>query len=467
MPKKKTAADESESLSGRLGEFGSAIMQIVEEKGLPKDKVIEVVEAALSVAYKRDYGKKSQVIRAKFDEVTKTASYVLVKEVVDETTREFVEEPEEGEGEEGAIPAAEESVEEIAEDEDRLPRYNPERDLTLEEAGDFKKDAAVGDIIEIPLPSQEEFGRVAAQTAKQVIIQRLREAEREVMYEEYKGHEGEVMNGIIQRIEGRNVFVDLGKSVGILFPSEQIEGEHYRIGQHVKVYLLRVESDAKGPGIVLSRSHPGLVRHLFELEVPEIFAGTVEIKSIAREAGSRTKIAVTANQEGVDPIGSCVGQRGTRVQGVIDELGGEKIDIIEWNDDLEGFIAAAMSPAKVLSVAIVEEEDGRRARVLVPDEQLSLAIGKRGQNVRLAAKLVGARIDVSSPEAEAEKSGGSAPAEEATEEGVEMSVGPDTTDEIPADVAGEPAVGTPVSEEETVSEEAAPDQSVTDDTGEK
>ncbi len=405
MPKKKTAADESESLSGRLGEFGSAIMQIVEEKGLPKDKVIEVVEAALSVAYKRDYGKKSQVIRATFDEVTKTAAYFLVKEVVDETTREFVEETEEGEGEEGAIPAAEESVEEIAEDEDRLPRYNPERDLTVEEAKEFKADAAVGDIIEIPLPPEEEFGRVAAQTAKQVIIQRLREAEREVMYEEYKGHEGEVMNGIVQRVEGRNVFVDLGKSVGILFPSEQIEGEHYRIGQHVKVYLLRVESDAKGPGIVLSRSHPGLVRHLFELEVPEIFAGTVEIKSIAREAGSRTKIAVTANQEGVDPIGSCVGQKGTRVQGVIDELGGEKIDIIEWTDNLEGFIAAAMSPAKVLSVAIVEEEDGKRARVLVPDDQLSLAIGKRGQNVRLAAKLVGARIDVSSPEAEAEKSG--------------------------------------------------------------
>ena len=400
MPKKKKAADEQESLSGRLGEFGSAIMQIVEEKGLPKDKVIEVVEAALSVAYKRDYGKKSQVIRTKFDEVAKTAEYFLVKEVVDETTREFVEETDEEAGEEEAKEVEPTEVETPEDEEERLPRYNPERDLTVEEAAEFQKDAVVGDIIEIPLPPEEEFGRVAAQTAKQVIIQRLREAEREVMYEEYKEHEGEVVNGSVQRIEGRNVFVDLGKSVGILFPSEQIEGEVYRIGQHVKVYLLRVESDAKGPGIVLSRSHPGLVRHLFELEVPEIFAGTVEIKSIAREAGSRTKIAVSANQEGVDPIGSCVGQKGTRVQGVIDELGGEKIDIIEWTDDLEGYIAAAMSPAKAISVEIVEDEEGKRARVLVPDDQLSLAIGKRGQNVRLAAKLVGCRIDVTSPEGE-------------------------------------------------------------------
>lgn len=459
MPKKKKVEDDSESLSGRLGEFGSAIMQIVEEKGLPKDKVIEVVEAALSVAYKRDYGKKSQVIRVKFDEVAKTAEYFLVKEVVDETTREFVEETDEEDEEESSKEAGPTEAETVDEDEERLPRYNPERDLTVEEAKLLKEDAVVGDIIEIPLPPQEDFGRVAAQTAKQVIIQRLREAEREVMYEEYKGHEGEVMNGSVQRIEGRNVFVDLGKSVGILFPSEQIEGEMYRIGQHVKVYLLRVESDAKGPGIVLSRSHPGLVRHLFELEVPEIFAGTVEIKSIAREAGSRTKIAVSANQEGVDPIGSCVGQKGTRVQGVIDELGGEKIDIIEWSEDLERYIAAAMSPAKALSVEIVEDEEGKRARVLVPDDQLSLAIGKRGQNVRLAAKLVGARIDVSSPEAEAGESGDarteenaeSVPDEEAAEtESEEISTVSEEGAETPVDTVEE-AVET--ESEETPAEE--------------
>ncbi|MEI6649933.1 MAG: transcription termination factor NusA [Candidatus Moraniibacteriota bacterium] len=405
MPKKKVVAAEPENFAGRISEFGSAIMQIVDEKGLPKEKVIEVVEAALAVAYKRDYGKKSQVIRAKFDEVTKASSYFLVKEVVDETTREFVET--EIDEETGEVKIVEEvpETETPGEEEDRLPRYNPERDLTLDEAKLLEKGAKVGDVIEIPLPPHEDFGRVAAQTAKQVIIQRLREAERQTMYEEYKDHEGEVMNGTVQRIEGRNIYIDLGKSVGILFPSEQIEGENYRMNQHLKVYLLRVEADTKGPGIVLSRSHPGLVRHLFSLEVPEIFAGTVEIKAIAREAGSRTKIAVSANQEGVDPIGSCVGQRGTRVQGVIDELGGEKIDIIEWNDDIEAFISAAMSPAKVLSVEIAEEAEGRRARVLVPDDQLSLAIGKRGQNVRLAAKLVGCRIDVTSAEAEAAHGG--------------------------------------------------------------
>ncbi len=398
-PRKKAAPEPEQNLSGRLGEFGSAIMQIVDEKGLPKEKVLEVVEAALAVAYKRDYGKKSQVIRAQFDEIAKTASFFLVKEVVDETTREFVEETEETEEEAGgAAVAVIEEVEETS--EDHLSRYNPERDLTVADAKLIKKGAKVGDIIEIELPPHEDFGRVAAQTAKQVVIQRLREAERQVMFEEYKDHEGEVMNGIIQRVEGRNVYVDLGKSVGILFPSEQVEGENYRIGQHIKVYLVRVEAESKGPGLVLSRSHPDMIRHLFSLEVPEIAAGTVEIKAIAREAGSRTKIAVSANQEGVDPIGSCVGQRGTRVQAVIDELGGEKVDIIEWNEDPAKFITAAMSPAKVISVEISEDApEGRRAKVIVPEDQLSLAIGKRGQNVRLAAKLVLSRIDVSGAEA--------------------------------------------------------------------
>lgn len=400
MPKKKVvASSEPESLSGRLGEFGSAVMQIAEEKNLPREKVFEIVEAALAAAYKKDYGKKGQVIKAKFDEVTKSADFFLVKEVVDETLRDFTvaEEPEEGASEkEHARP--EPVAEEL--DEDRLPRFNSERDLTLDEAKLMKKDAVVGDSIEIPLENHEDFGRVAAQTAKQVIIQRIREAERETMFTEYKEKEGQAVNGIVQRIEGRNVFVDLGKSTGILFPSEQIPGENYRMGQHLKVYLTRVESDPKGPGLILSRAHSEMVRHLFTLEVPEIFAGTVEIKAIAREAGSRTKIAVAANEEGVDPIGSCVGQKGTRVQTVIDELGGEKIDIIEWNEDVQKFISAALSPAKVLAVELREED--KQAIVKVPADQLSLAIGKRGQNVRLAAKLTGWRIDVMSPEEEAE-----------------------------------------------------------------
>lgn len=396
MPRTKKVAtrDDSESLSGRLGEFGSAVMQIADEKGLPREKVIEIVEAALAAAYKKDYGKKGQVIISKFDEVAKTADFFLVKEVVDDTVRDFTVPEPVVEGEEGVetTPAVEET-EEMG-DEEKLPRYNPERDLTVEDAQSLKKGAKVGDQIEIPLENHQEFGRVAAQTAKQVIIQRIREAEREIMFQEYKEKEGETVNGQVQRIEGRNVFIDLGKSVGILFPSEQIPGENYRIGQHVKVYLARVESDPKGPGLLLSRAHPEMVRHLFSLEVPEIFAGTVEIKAIAREAGSRTKIAVTTSEEGVDPIGSCVGQKGTRVQAVIDELGGEKIDIIEWNENAEKFISAALSPAKVLAVTLDEEE--KQALVKVPSDQLSLAIGKRGQNVRLAAKLTGWRIDVTS-----------------------------------------------------------------------
>jgi transcription termination/antitermination protein NusA len=396
MPRRKSTQDDN--LTGRLGEFGSAIIQIAEEKGIPKDKVIETIEAALSAAYKKDYGKKGQNIRVEFDEVSGDAKFFLVKEVVDETTREFIEEKTEEEKideKTKKAPIKKEKKEvEITEEEkeDKLPRYNPERDVILEEAKKIKKGAKPGDVIETKLESKKEYGRVAAQTAKQVIIQRIREAERESMYNEYKEKEGDVVSGSIQRIEGRTVFVDLGKSVGALFPSEQIRGERYNIGQRIKVYLEKVEADAKGPGITLSRVHPAMVRKLFELEVPEIFAGTVEIKSIAREAGSRTKVAVRSNEEGVDPIGSCVGQKGTRVQAVIDELGGEKIDIIEWNDNLDKFISAALSPAKVIAVEANEVE--KSAVVKVPEDQLSLAIGKQGQNVRLAVKLTGYRIDV-------------------------------------------------------------------------
>ena len=335
-PKKmKKAIADDESQTGRLGQFGSAIAQIAEEKGIDKKKVIEAIESALAAAYKKDYGRRGQHIRAEFNEVTGGADFYLVKEVVDETTRVFEEEVEEGEMPESKEHEKPEPAfaEATAGEEEKIPRYNPERDLTLEEARKAKSDAKVGDIIEEKLEAKSDYGRVAAQTAKQVIIQKIREAERDSMYEEYKQKEGEILSGVIQRIEGRNIFLDLGKSTGILFPSEQVEGERYRMGQRLKVYLMKVESDAKGPGIILSRSHPALVQKLFEIEVPEIFAGTVEIKAMAREAGSRTKIAVSSSEEGIDPIGSCVGQKGTRVQAVIDELGGEKIDIIEWNDE--------------------------------------------------------------------------------------------------------------------------------------
>ncbi|PIU78446.1 MAG: transcription termination/antitermination protein NusA [Candidatus Moranbacteria bacterium CG_4_10_14_3_um_filter_44_15] len=403
--RKKITSENDPQPAGRLGQFGSAIAQICEEKGISKEKVVEAIESALAAAYKKDYGRRGQHIRAEFNEVTGGADFYLVKEVVDETTRIF--ETEESAQKTSSIEGDKENkaeakkkdgekskeVEKVeGEEEIRIPHYNSERDLTLEEAKKIKPDAKVGDIIETKLESKSDYGRVAAQTAKQVIIQKIREAERDAMYDEYKQKEGEAVSGIIQRIEGRNIFVDLGKSTGVLFPSEQVENEKYRIGQRLKVYVMKVEADPKGPGIILSRSHPVLVQKLFEIEVPEIFAGTVEIKSMAREAGFRTKVAVASNEEGVDPIGSCVGQKGTRVQAVIDELGGEKIDIIEWSDDVAKFISNALSPAKVLNVKVNEAK--KEARVSIPADQLSLAIGKQGQNVRLAAKLTGWKIDV-------------------------------------------------------------------------
>lgn len=391
MARRKTKKDDENNAEGRTTDFGSAISALCEEKGISKEKVIETIEAALSAAYKKDYGKRGQNIRAEFNEVSGDTKFFLVKEVVDETIREFPLAEEEKE-------KGEKKIEKVSPnkslefDEEKLPRYNPERDLTLEEVKEFKKDAAVGDIIETELEQKKDYGRVAAQTAKQVIIQRIREAERDAMYDEYKNKEGEVINGTIQRIEGRNIFVSIGKSVGVLFPSEQIERESYRAGQRIKVYISKVDVGTKGPGITLSRTSSEMIKKLFELEVPEVFAGTVEIKAIAREAGERTKIAVSSTEEGVDPIGSCVGQKGTRVQTIIDELGGEKIDIILWNDDIAKFISGALSPAKVLKVEINEENKEAIASVL--EEQLSLAIGKRGQNVRLAAKLTGWKIDI-------------------------------------------------------------------------
>ena len=264
----------------------------------------------------------------------------------------------------------------------------------LSEARKIKPDAEVGDIIVQELEVPAEYGRVAAQTAKQVIIQKLREIERETIFEEYKTKEHELVNGIIQRIEGKMVYVDLGKVLAVMPPEEQVPGEPYRPGSKYKFYIVSVERGSKGPEIVVSRSHPEVLAKMFALEVPEIAAGTVEIKAIAREAGSRSKIAVVANQDNIDPIGSCIGQRGTRVQTIINELGGEKIDIIEWSEDSAQFIANALSPAQVLAVEIDGKE--RKAVAIVKEDQLSLAIGKAGQNVRLAAKLTGWKIDIAS-----------------------------------------------------------------------
>ncbi|MDE2312429.1 MAG: transcription termination/antitermination protein NusA, partial [Patescibacteria group bacterium] len=276
------------------------------------------------------------------------------------------------------------------------------------------------------------FGRIAAQTAKQVIIQKLREAERNMQFSDFKAKERTLQNGIVQRVEGDTVLVDLGKATGVLFPSEQIRGERYNIGQRLKVLVLHVEPASRGPKITLSRSHPDMVRKLFELEVPEIYNGSVEIKSVAREAGSRSKIAVMANQDGIDPIGSCVGQKGSRVQTVMAELSGEKIDIIEYSDDPVKFIANSLSPAKILNVQL--DEEAKEAKVGVLEDQLSLAIGKAGQNVRLAARLTGWKIDINgekigSDSAEATSDKG--------EDGQELSENPELREEVQAAPAGD------------------------------
>lgn len=358
-------------------QFLTAIDQIAEEKGISKEQIIETIEMAIAAAYKRDYGQKGQNIRIKFDQKTGKISVFQIFLVVDE---EMLREEEEG-------------VEEVVEtDDDKKVRFNPLKHIMINEAKKIKKSIKPGKEIETELESHDEFGRIAAQTAKQVIIQRLREAEREAVYDEYKDKEGEVISGIVQRIEGRNVFMDIGKTTGILFPDEQMLKEHYRIGQRLRVYILKVEKGNRGTNIYLSRIYPKLVSKLFAIEVPEIAANTVVIKSIAREPGSRTKIAVFSEEEGVDPVGSLVGQKGTRVQTVINELNGEKIDIIEWDEDTAKFIANALSPAKVLNVKI--SKNRREVLAMVPEDQLSLAIGQQGQNVRLAAKLTGWKIDV-------------------------------------------------------------------------
>ena len=391
-----------------LKNINVALEQLATEKGISKEKIVETIEMALAAAYKRDYGKKAQIVRAKFDLSSGKAEFWQVKQVVDES---MIKNEEEIKAEEEARQlyasdftterqeareAAREALAEAGEtgEEVKKVRFNPDRHIMLEDATKIKKSSKSGDELIFPLETKADYGRIAAQTAKQVILQRIREAERDSVYDEFKSKEGEVVSGIVQRVEGRAVFLDLGRAVGILPIDEQVRGERYRIGERIKTLLLSIEKTPKGPVVYLSRSHPRLVAKLFEIEVPEILSGVVEIKNIAREAGSRAKIAVASNQEGIDPVGSCVGQKGVRVMTVISELGGEKIDIVPWSEDKEKFIASSISPAKVLEVDI---DHGRKhAKITVSEDQLSLAIGKGGQNVRLAAKLTGYKIDIRS-----------------------------------------------------------------------
>jgi len=365
--------------------FASAIAQIAEEKGISPEKILETIEMAIAAAYKKEYGKRGQIIKAKLDPGTGELKLWQVKQVLDKSMVYTEEE----------LEKLKEKGKEIQEDEEgKKLRFNPEKHIMVEEARKIKPKIKPGEELETALEPKGDYGRIAAQTAKQVITQRIRESERESIFDEYKGKEGEIISGIVQRIEGGNVFMDIGKTLGILPREEQVPGEFYRPSQRLKTLVLKVEQTPKGPLIFLSRSYPKLVSKLFELEVPELSAGQIQIKSIAREAGSRTKIAVASTVEGIDPIGAAVGQRGTRVTAVINELGGEKIDIIEYSEDPEKYIANALSPAKVNEVKRLPKN---KAQVIVPEDQLSLAIGKNGQNVRLAAKLTGWKIDVRGP----------------------------------------------------------------------
>ena len=332
-----------------------ALDQLEKERGIEKDVLVEAIEAALVSAYKKNFG-TSQDVRVSIDRETGEVKVFALKRVT-------------------------------AEPED------DNSEISLEEAMKLDPRYEEEDIAEIEV-TPRKFGRIAAQTAKNVVMQRIREAERNIIYEEFFNKEGDIVTGIIQRAERRNVVIDHGKAAAIMLPSEKTIGEEYRFNDRIKIYIVEVKKTTKGPQIFVSRTHPGLVKRLFELEVPEIHDGTVEIKSISREAGSRTKIAVYSRDPNVDPIGACVGQRGTRVQAIVDELRGEKIDIIKWSSDPEEFISSSLSPAKVVRVDV--DEEARTARVIVPDFQLSLAIGKEGQNARLAARLTGWKIDIKS-----------------------------------------------------------------------
>ncbi|WP_040683320.1 transcription termination factor NusA [Thermosinus carboxydivorans] len=336
-------------------EFMQAFEQLGKEKGIAPEILFDAIEAALISAYKRNFG-SAQNVRVSLDRTTGEIHVYARKTVV-----------------------------EVVKD--------PRLEMSLEEARAIDVRYELDDVVEIEV-TPKDFGRIAAQTAKQVVVQRIREAERGIIYEEFSNRESDIVTGIVQRIEQKNVYIDLGKAEAILTPSEQIPGEVYKHGDRLKTYIIEVKKTTKGPQILVSRTHPGLLKRLFELEVPEIHDGVVELKSVAREPGMRSKIAVHSRDENVDAVGACVGHKGMRVQTIVNELRGEKIDIVKWSSDPAKFIANALSPAKVISVEVNETE--KVSKVVVPDYQLSLAIGKEGQNARLAAKLTGWKIDIKS-----------------------------------------------------------------------
>jgi len=389
-----------------MSEISAAIKQLCEEKNLDYKSVIAAVELALAAAYRKDYGERNQNIRVKFDPVTGNSQIFDVKTVVDNLPEAEEAEmlknlynpnPKEVRKEETRL----EPVVEEEPSEEGKKKFNPKTDIQLKEAQILKHEASIGEEIATDLPIPESYGRMAAQTAKQVIIQKLREMERDMIFSEFKGKEKEVVSGIVQRREGRFIFVDLGKAIGLLPAEEQIYSERYNPNDRIKVFIKEVREGHKGPEIILSRRAEEILRKVFYLEIPEIANGLVEIKAVAREAGSRSKVAIWTDADNVDPVGSCVGQRGSRVQTIISELGGEKIDIIEYNEDAAKFVANSLAPAKVLSIELDNAE--HKAIVKVSPDKLSLAIGRAGQNVRLAARLTGWKIDIIEASEEGEK----------------------------------------------------------------
>jgi len=401
-------------------EFLLAITQLSAEKNLPKEVVISAVESALVSAYRKDAFTPTQNIEVKINRNTGRVEVWAEKTVVSKPT-------------------------------------DTKQEISLTEAKRIKADVKIGELIMVESTPQNA-GRIAAQTAKQVILQRLHEAEHSAIFEEYAGKSGDIVSGVIQRIEARQVMIDLGRVEAVLPPNEQMSNERYRIGQRLKVYMVEVAKTPRGPRVIVSRSHPDLLKRLLELEVPEVSNGTVEIKSVAREAGFRSKVAVAARQPGIDPVGCCVGLRGIRIQNIVSELSGEKIDVVLWNADPFAFIASSLSPAQIVAVELNKTEG--QATVIVPDRQLSLAIGKEGQNVRLAAKLTGWRIDIkpaSVYEAERVAAKPTVEAEEATaEEGVSaqpesvMATVEGETPEMPVEEEAEEERAEPVQEEAIV-----------------
>ncbi|MFH1712044.1 MAG: transcription termination factor NusA [Patescibacteria group bacterium] len=389
-----------------------AIRQICDEKGLSYEAVIETIESALAAAYRKDYGNKMQNLETEFDPDSGGVKVFDVKTIVEDVPEEELEKMRALQAEEAAEDEARDAARDFepreykkekddqAEggEEDEGPKFNPKTEIMHSDARVLKMDSEIGDVLRTELPIPGDFGRMAAMTAKQVITQKLREAEREIVYSEYKEQEGEVLIGTVQRREGRIVLVDIGRTVGVLLPEDQVPGERYNPGDRIKVYVREVSLGTRGPQISLSRTSEELVKILFEIEIPEIADGIVEIKSMSREAGSRTKVAVISKDDSIDPIGACIGQRGIRIQTIINELGGEKIDVIEWSDDTNNFITNALSPAKVKQVKLSESDN--TAIAVVDEDQLSLAIGRGGQNVRLAARLTGWKLSVRGEEDE-------------------------------------------------------------------